>query len=135
MLSVLCSAVMSDARWRLAWRLLFLLLITMISWLAFSPLPPVGVDLGWDKANHFVAFATLAFVGLQCLRPGRRRRWAVVLALLAYGVLIELIQSHVPGRAADARDVLADMIGVAIGLAAHMLVLRCLPRPAPLSRR
>lgn len=124
----------ADARWRLVWRVLFLLLVTAISWLAFSPMPPVSVDLGWDKANHLAAFASLTFVGLQCLRPGRRRAWAVVIALLVYGLLIEAIQSQVPGRSADARDVLADMIGVAIGILVHALVTRWIVRPAAVAR-
>ncbi|UXH79613.1 VanZ family protein [Roseateles amylovorans] len=113
-----------NPQWRLAWRVLFLALVTVISWLAFSPHPPQGADLGWDKANHFAAFGTLAVVGLQCLRPSGNRRWAVLTGLLAYGILIEWVQSHVPGRDADARDVVADMIGAALGVGVHLLLTR-----------
>lgn len=89
-------------------------------------------DLGWDKANHFTAFGTLAFIGLQGLRAGPGRRWIVLAMLLAYGVLIELVQSQIPGRDAEAMDVVADMIGAVIGVGLHALVLRVIgPRVLP----
>lgn len=122
------DAVLHAPRWRAAWRLLFLALVAVASWLAFSPHPPPAADLGWDKANHFAAFGTLAFVGLQCLKASPRRRWIVLALLLAYGILIEMVQSQIPGRDADAQDVLADMIGAVIGVAVHALVLRLIGR-------
>ncbi len=126
------SDVLHDPRWRTAWRLLFLSVVVGASWLAFSPHPPRAADLGWDKANHFAAFGTLAFVGLQCLAASPRRRWIVLAALLAYGILIELVQAQIPGRDAEARDVLADMIGASIGVAVHALILRVTaPRATP----
>lgn len=95
------------------WRALLVLLLLVISWLAFGPRPPAGIDTGWDKANHLLAFATLALVsGLS----GVRRSSAIALGLLGYGVFIELVQSQVPGRSAEAADVLADMAGVGLGL-------------------
>jgi len=117
--------------WRKVWRLLMAVAVVAISWLAFSPNPPPAADLGWDKANHFTAFGTLAFVGMQCLRRGTGRPWWVLAALLAFGVLIELVQSQIPGRDAEARDVLADMIGAVAGLAIHGLVNRLLSRWLP----
>ena len=41
-----------------------------------------------------------------------------MLALLAYGIGIEVAQSFLPPREADAMDVLADGVGIALGLAA-----------------
>lgn len=125
----LLKTLLDDPRWQPAWRLLWLALVTVICWLAFSPHPPQGADLGWDKANHAAAFATLAMVGLQCLRSRWRPLW-VLLALLGYGVLIELVQSRIPGREADAMDVLADMVGAAIGLAVHALLAWLIRRAA-----
>ena len=126
------SDVLHDPRWRKAWRVLFLAVVLSASWLAFSPHPPRMADLGWDKANHFSAFGTLAFVGMQCLIASPRRRWIVLATLLAYGVGIELVQSQIPGRDAEAADVLADMIGAVIGLAVHALALRLIaPKAAP----
>ncbi len=126
------AAVLHHPRWRNAWRLLFVSVVLGASWLAFSPHPPPTADLGWDKANHFTAFGTLAFIGLQGLRAGPGRRWIVLAMLLAYGVLIELVQSQIPGRDAEAMDVVADMIGAVIGVGLHALVLRVIgPRVLP----
>jgi len=99
-----------------AWRALLALLILVISYLAFSPAPPRTLDLGWDKLNHLSAFAALAFSAWHgAARPRTRWLWAP-LALLGYGVLIELVQSQLPPREADPLDVLADACGLALGL-------------------
>lgn len=109
--------------WRQVWRLLCVITVVGVSWLAFTPNPPPAADLGWDKANHFTAFGTLAFLGMQCLRARAGRAWWVLAAMLAFGVLIELVQSQIPGRDADAQDVLADMMGAVMGLAVHAVAM------------
>ena len=103
---------------RVLWRALLALMLAVITWLALSPAPPKTVDLGWDKANHALAFASLAFVAVWAVWPSPRQ-WAwLVLALLAYGVGIEIAQSFLPPREADWHDVMADSIGIALGLLA-----------------
>lgn len=85
-----------------------------VSYLALTPTPPKAADLGWDKLNHFSAFGTLMVLAGR-VWPGR---WMLgALGLLAYGGLIELLQTQVPGRAAEWADLLADGIGILLGLA------------------
>ncbi|MET0517785.1 MAG: VanZ family protein [Burkholderiaceae bacterium] len=117
---------------RRCWRLLLLALLLVISYLALTPLPPKALDTGWDKLNHFLAFASLAWTAFWSLAP-RRLRWLwVLLALLAYGGAIELIQLHVPGRDGDWADLLADAIGISLGLLPTCLLHRALAgAPAP----
>lgn len=103
---------------RVLWRALLALLLAVITWLALSPAPPKSVDLGWDKANHSLAFASLAFSAVWALWQ-RPRQWIwLVLALLAYGIGIEIAQSFLPPREADWHDVVADGVGIALGLLA-----------------
>jgi len=122
--------LLHSPRYKPRWRALLALLLLLISWLAFSPKPLEGIDTGWDKVNHLLAFFTLAAVSALSLQEGPRRHRKVALGLLAYGIFIELVQTQVPGRSAEAADVLADMVGVALGL----LLLAGLERLPPLKR-
>lgn len=78
----------------------------------------------WDKAQHALGFAGLAFLGLQV---GGRRPLTTLVALALLGVFIELAQ-HVSGwRQGDWQDWVADVIGLALGwqalgLARYVLV-------------
>jgi VanZ family protein len=75
-----------------------------------------------DKLSHFIAFAALmAWFGGVFRLPVTP--W-VALGLLAFGVLIELLQGMLPYRTAEMRDVLADLLGIAVGWAAALAGLR-----------
>lgn len=103
-------------------RVVLALLIVVVSWLAWSPAPPPEATSGWDKLDHFAAFGALAFVAV--LGFGWHARLRIALALLGYGVLIEFVQAFIPTRTAEAMDVLADGVGITLGLAATRLILR-----------
>ena len=101
-------------------RSLLLLLVCVVSWLAFTPAPPPGLDSVWDKLNHFAVFALLTVT--SCV--GYTSRWRVAAALLGYGIFIECVQALIPERTAEAADVLADAVGITIGLAVVVIFLR-----------
>lgn len=103
-----------------------MLLVSGVAWLAFTPHPPPEADTGWDKANHALAFATMALVAWRGWPAQGFAR--VAAALLGYGVLIELVQAFVPGRSSEAADVLADAAGLLIAWALSRLFRR---RPRP----
>ena len=78
-------------------------------------LAPTGVQLpttGWDKTNHLAGFATLAILGSWAYG---NRTATVMAALLAFGALIEVLQSFTSYRTAEWGDLLADALGIAIG--------------------
>jgi VanZ family protein len=82
-------------------------------------LPHVGIS---DKLKHLIAFAMLAFWFGSILV--RRDLFWLVLALLAFGGLIELAQEFMRlGRDGDPRDLLADAVGVLVGLLLAMTPL------------
>lgn len=101
---------------RRLWRALLALLLVAITWLALVPNPPQGISTGWDKTNHLLAFSTLAFVSVWARWPQPRQWPMLVVALLLYGCGIEVAQSFLPPRSAEAADVLADGLGIALGL-------------------
>lgn len=108
-------------------RLLFWGCAIAVLVLALMPPSPRMPDTGWDKANHMLAFGVLAMLAMRGW-PGRA--WVILLALIGYGVLIEVLQGFTPDRDADAIDVIADTIGILIGLAASTLMARLAARSA-----
>lgn len=61
-----------------------------------------------DKIAHFFLFMILAATMHLAFAP---RAWVGLLILLMYGIAIEWIQHHIPGRGAEVMDVVADMLG------------------------
>lgn len=95
-------------------RLAFLAALAAALALALWPLDaPPPLHTGWDKTDHLLGFVVLGLLGQAGWPNGRGR---VLGGLLAFGVLIELLQGLTGYRFADSRDVLADWLGV--GLAA-----------------
>jgi VanZ family protein len=105
------------------WRVLLILIAGAVAFLALSPAPPVLIDTGWDKANHMLAFGTMAFTAFLSCRSSNAKRVLLMGLLFAYGGLIEILQASVPNRSADWADLLADTVGIAAGAAVAALVL------------
>ncbi|HMO47980.1 MAG TPA: VanZ family protein [Rubrivivax sp.] len=98
-----------------AWRVLLALLAALVAALALTPAPPERLSLGWDKINHLSAFGALAVCVMFGWRDAPVAQRAMLLALLAFGGAIELLQRYVPGRSAEWADLLADGIGIVAG--------------------
>ena len=94
-------------------------------------LMPAGVrlpDTGWDKSNHLLGFWALACTGLMAYP----KRPAILLTgLLAYGGMIEVLQSFTPDRMAEWADLLADALGLGLGwgVRRHGFPPAACPRP------
>jgi VanZ family protein len=74
-----------------------------------------GEPLPLDKVVHFVLFAGCGYwVARGWL--GDYNWLGLLLALMAYGVLTEVIQLFVPGRGLSVADMIADAAGAAFGL-------------------
>ena len=85
---------------------------------ASMPGPDVGVP-GVDKVGHLMAFAVPA--GLAWLLGAR---WVVV-ALVVHALVSEPVQAWVaPLRQPDPLDALADLVGIALGVAVARALLR-----------
>lgn len=99
-----------------------------------ASVPGSGVP-GLDKVTHVAVFALTVWAAGRVLAPRTRfpMGWVVIAALL-HAVLIELIQGLVlgDGRTAEAGDLLADVIGIALGLGLWIGGRRRRLVPAPL---
>lgn len=101
--------------WR--WSLWSLLLVTL--WLSLIPADQVPAQLNfWDKAQHALGFAGLAFLGLMAY-PGRIPK--LMLSLMLFGVGIEVTQWLTGWRQGDWQDWVADCVGLLLGYTAWRL--------------
>ncbi len=101
------------ARWLALW-------LAMLAAVAAGSLMPAG-DLprvplqGVDKLQHLIGHGVLSAYAAMLLRPAGARM-AAAMALLLYGAGIEFAQQALTTtREADALDVLANAIGIALG--------------------
>ncbi len=103
--------------WWIAGGVVMALAVIVTSLLPAADLPSVQL---WDKFEHaFAYFALAAWFG-GAVRPDRYLRLALV--LVALGIAIEIAQGTMGfGRTADLRDVLANSVGIAIGLIVALL--------------
>jgi VanZ family protein len=95
----------------------------------------------WDKLEHLLAYTVLGVLFLIPLAEGRLSQVTITTAAIAvmlstlYGGFDEVHQAFTPDRTSDVRDLLADCLGAALGVAAmlllRVLVSRWLPSRAP----
>jgi len=112
---------------RSAWWTLFWLQVAAVTLLMLLPQPPAAADTGWDKLNHVLAFAGPCFAGLAA-RAGRgwRSALAITLGLLLWGAALEGLQGLLPPRSAEWLDLLADAVGIGVGVLAYVGARRLL---------
>jgi VanZ family protein len=112
-------------RWRTASGLILMavLALTMMPavWLWPDRDQVVRLFDSFDKLAHAVVFAILAiwFAG----QYRKASYWRIALGLLAFGVFIELCQRLVGYRTAEWLDVVADGVGIVIGLSVSLVGL------------
>lgn len=133
---------------RRAWRGVFALLLAIVTFLTLTPNPentPSGFAIArliaqWmfadpalaDKVGHFLAYATLGLTAsLGDLRL-RGRRFLAVLAIAAYGAMLEFAQGAGGVRTGDMIDAIANTGGAVSAYLAFVFVgrLRSRARPA-----
>lgn len=74
----------------------------------------------WDKVQHIVGFSV--FTTLGCFAYVQKKT-EVCIALIVYGALVEYAQSALTAtRTASLGDWLADIFGVAIGIAVYVMI-------------
>ena len=101
------------------WRVLGWLGIVFTLVVSLMP-PALGDDSGHaDKIVHLFGYALLTFWWAQLVI---RQRWKLAIAVVLFGVTIELLQGLTPTRHPDLLDALANSAGVLLGwLAARLL--------------
>ena len=119
--------LLHDPARRPMWRCLWAALFVVVGVAALTPGELAPVVTASDKIDHLLGFAALSATGVLAVSPGWRSALLASAGVLAYGVLIELLQTRVPGRHGDLQDAVADAVGVALGVT-MMICLRWLFR-------
>ena len=92
----------------------FYICIIAIEYIATTTLEIKPIQNSWDKANHFIAFFTL-YVTLSLGYP-KLEVVKKVLILLTFGMQIECVQYFLPNREFSLLDVVADGVGIFMGM-------------------
>ncbi len=94
-----------------------------IGYLSLTPLPEIPNLPGNDKLHHLIAYVVLGFLATLSRQTGKTVL-ATLLAVIAYGGLIEIIQPYV-NRYGEFNDFLAGGLGAVLGwLLAHGMTRR-----------
>jgi len=100
------------------WTGLWCLAVALVAFASLMPADDLPrVPQGTDKLEHFLAYAGLAAGAVQ-LFAKRLALLSACVALVLLGIALEFAQGDMGlGRAMDARDALANTLGVLAGLA------------------
>lgn len=92
-------------------------------------LPDIDVPMA-DKWAHFLVFGVLYFLWALALSKSaiNQLTWRLALVLLFYGIIIEVIQQYwYVSRTGDLMDVVANSIGILLGLIAFKIKEKLYP--------
>ena len=100
-------------------KIAFFFALVAIEYLATTTREIEIVSNMWDKSNHFIAFFTLYI--LLSLSYKNMKLTIKVFYLMLFAIQIELVQHFIEGRFFSLMDVVADAIGIVIGIGALRL--------------
>ncbi len=103
-----------DSRERGLRLLLFWPPLLLCTYLALVPNPDDIVIGLPDTFQHALAFAYLTFA-LWWVHYESSLGFEVIGWMVGYGILLELVQSFLPERSAEFRDVAIDAVGITVG--------------------
>ena len=102
--------------------LVFLLYTAFVTYASVRPMDSALLQ-SWDKVGHLVLYSIFALLGSRVVT--HQRQFLILCAgIVAYGGLMEIVQSFIPGRVGSAYDLLANAIGVIAGAAIATRVFR-----------
>lgn len=86
------------------------------SWWSWPASELVPSEFPTDKIVHAFMFLLCAALFVRGWSVLRKRWYLVCVVLILYGMLTEVMQHFIPGRSASLGDLVADSIGVGIGI-------------------
>lgn len=109
-------------------RAAFVGLLVLTTAMLLLPRPELSEHAPDDKVGHVLTFVVLGLAGWWARVP----LLPLAIGLAAYAGATEVLQSLLPvNRHGDPQDLLADLVGLVIGLAAGALLTRLARRGEP----
>lgn len=106
---------------RIVFRILLLVALVGVSVLAVWPSQVSIITTGWDKSNHLLAFFVLFWL-LDFSWPNSLSIVQKIVILMAYGLLIEIVQLNQSQRFFSLLDWGADGLGLCLYLVAMRFI-------------
>lgn len=98
-------------------------MIAVIIGIAYLSLTPSEtIVVGNDKISHFIAYSVLMFNAGLITISSKQKFILTIILCLSYGALIEVGQYFVPGRFMSSYDMVANALGVLIGIFLTLLL-------------
>lgn len=114
-----------DLRLRWLWLMLGYCLLSFIIYVSIDTLP-LQIDMGFDwqdKLLHTLAYFVLMFWFMQIYYQ-RRAKLVLAVVFATVGVSMEIVQAYTPERLFEYADMVANALGVVIGLLLSATPLR-----------
>ncbi len=95
------------------YRVFAILWLVLVGVLSLIPVPKEAAVVS-DKTAHFLFYLATSMVVFLAIRSERflRSLFITVVAVLFYGILLELLQALVPYRTFSMNDILANTLGI-----------------------
>ena len=93
-------------------KILFFITLIIVLILALVPNDHISLEHAYaDKIKHITAFFTLSLL-LNRASSSIKTRIRNMVALLLFGIFIEIAQLYCPERSSSISDILADLVGI-----------------------
>ena len=99
----------------------FWLFLLFCSYLGMTPAPPAIIQTLSDKLLHAVGYLML-YLSCSIAYPLPSHVGRKLLGLLGYSILIEILQNSIPHRGFSLLDILANALGLLLGLGLSLLL-------------
>jgi len=108
-------------------KVLTLMVWAIITILSLIPLQKLEIKApsGTDKVVHIIMYFCLSTLFLWSYAYNRSQTVWIALSIILYGIVIELLQKYLPvNRSADIFDVVANTMGLLLGVSAQFILKR-----------
>lgn len=95
--------------------------VLMITYFSLTPIKHEVSESMWDKASHFIAYFILFVVAKKVHTKFNNLTCAIICCIYAFG--IECIQYFIPYRDFEVLDMIANSLGVFLGVIVYTLFI------------